>query len=279
MKCRYCDFEVDVKQISHHVNAKHNIKYIEYVKQYVDDFIGYWQRCKVCNVMPVRVGRTITCSRECLSKHRRTLPGPNTGNKATLETRKKLSMSHKGQRAWNAGMKMSDEFCKTLSQNHRSKRGIVIKHTDKTKQKLSKIAKKRAQQPDYVNPMAGKTHSSESIAKIIQKRSSTTLELLAKKILLDAGYSITHQFFINDGKTYAYDFKLNELPILIEMDGDYWHGGPGTKKHFYKVNAVKKNDAIKQDVAKRRGYHLIRVWESEMKRNPQILLDRIRELA
>lgn len=57
------------------------------------------------------------------------------------EHRKKLSNAHKGQKSWNKGMKMSEEFCKKASEvrmgvkkgphseDHKRKIGIANKET------------------------------------------------------------------------------------------------------------------------------------------------------
>ena len=74
--------------------------------------------CRVCEkifyVKPYRKSTAIYCSRKCKSKdlyckvkeagfHSIGRVPPNKGMKASEETRKKLSESHLGQKAWNAG--------------------------------------------------------------------------------------------------------------------------------------------------------------------------------
>ncbi len=152
-------------------------------------------------------------------------------------------------------------------------------HTEETKQKLSELAKQRSAAPGYVNPMQGKTHTPEAIAKICKDRVGSSLEVRVAEILLENGYDFYHQFFVNhNGKCHSYDFKLKDLPILVEADGNYWHGGPGLAKHFIHVDDVIKNDREKDQIANTYGYGIIHVWESEIYSNPQILLDKINQL-
>ncbi len=37
-----------------------------------------------------------------------------------------------------------------------------------------------------------------------------------------------HQFYLNENNKvkYAYDFKLVDTNILLEINGDYWHANP-----------------------------------------------------
>jgi very-short-patch-repair endonuclease len=62
-----------------------------------------------------------------------------------------------------------------------------------------------------------------------------------------------------------YDIKLGEN-ILIEFDGDYWHS----------LKGAKKSDKIKDNIALKNGFNLIRVKESESK-NIEVLL-KIKEI-
>jgi G:T-mismatch repair DNA endonuclease (very short patch repair protein) len=66
-----------------------------------------------------------------------------------------------------------------------------------------------------------------------------------------------------------YDIGLIDYPILIEVDGNYWHGEEETRKKQGRANFTqyknKQNDAIKNWLAKKNGYKLIRIWEKEIK--------------
>ena len=59
-----------------------------------------------------------------------------------------------------------------------------------------------------------------------------------------------------------YDFCLIDYNILIEVDGEYYHGSRG--KPSYVIMMAKKNDAIKNWLAKKEGYSLIRIKEKEL---------------
>lgn len=56
--------------------------------------------------------------------------------------------------------------------------------------------------------------------------------------------------------------------LLVEIDGDYWHGNP---KFFNELNKyqkyVKENDLSKNIIAENFGYNIIRFWENDLKEN------------
>ena len=73
-------------------------------------------------------------------------------------------------------------------------------------------------------------------------------------------------FFAGEWK--VYDFRIGNT-ILIEVDGDHWHGNLDEdkdsgeiKKHYQLKN--KKNDMLKNFIAKKRGFYLLRIWESDV---------------
>ncbi len=83
----------------------------------------------------------------------------------SLETREKLSKSHKGIPTGRKGMKLSPEWCKKLSESHKGKGGgeqhyLFGKHlSEETKQKKRDAMKRRKEKYGYI-------HSQETRKKI-----------------------------------------------------------------------------------------------------------------
>jgi very-short-patch-repair endonuclease len=81
-----------------------------------------------------------------------------------------------------------------------------------------------------------------------------------KKIL---GMKVQHKFRI-DGYSHEYDIFIPELNLIIEFDGDYWHGNKSTQdfltprmKQQYQIDKSHNEKAILC------GYNILRVWSSE----------------
>ncbi len=53
------------------------------------------------------------------------------------------------------------------------------------------------------------------------------------------------------------------------------YGGPGTKKYFKNVDDVKQNDELKNKLAKEHGFEIVRIWESEVKETPNLILEKL----
>ena len=68
---------------------------------------------------------------------------------------------------------------------------------------------------------------------------------------------------------YLYDFYIKDKNTLIEVDGDWFHFNK--KKHNKITSVVQENtinnDKIKNNIAKKEGYNLIRFWEDDINNN------------
>ena len=98
--------------------------------------------------------------------------------------------------------------------------------------------------------------------------------------LIDNGIPIETEYYLFDKKTnngFSYDIRYKNK--LIEIQGDYWHANP----KFYKANDkirsnivrdIWKHDKIKNKVAKKFGYEIIYIWESDYNLNPEIEINK-----
>lgn len=70
-----------------------------------------------------------------------------------------------------------------------------------------------------------------------------------------------------------YDFHLIEYGVLIEVDGEYWHDTQG--KPSYVILMSKKNDMLKNWLAKKEGFKLIRIKEKQLKEEYDTVVENI----
>ena len=99
----------------------------------------------------------------------------------------------------------------------------------------------------------------------------------AKEFLEKLGIRYEEQFEAKDIKRF-YDFYLPDYQVIIEIDGDFYHGYG--KVHEEK-NPMQKRNArvveIKNEWAALHGYPVIRLWEHDINENPEKVLDMLRE--
>jgi len=247
IKCRICDLNSVEKSLKRHIRTMHNINFNDYVNEHLNDF-KHWKKCPICDIPTLQ---KMTCSRKCEADRKSIVYTGRKGHTFTNKQKQNISKARKLQgNPWNVG--------KPLSKEHRA----AISKT-RIKKKLA-IGKN--------NGMYGKTHSPEAIKKIFSYRKMNTVEKLVADFLDKNNIDYHFQFFINENSICkSYDFKIKDKPLIIEVDGDFWHGGPGVKKYWKDVEKVKENDLLKEQLANSKGYKVIRFWQSELKKDINII--------
>lgn len=251
IRCEICNSEISLNAFSRHL-VKHKVFFIDYVKLHNHQFPNY-KKCLFCDNLTTGT----TCSRICHGKYVSSyMKGKFTGEKnpgCSIESRTKQSNTKK--RKILAGTYTGHVY----KSNHIP--------SNATKKKISESAKLRLSDPTK-NPMYGKTHTVEAVQKIFSNRNITAPEIKIRDFLSDNNIDYTYQYFIiENGICKSYDFKINNVPLIIEVDGDYWHGGPGVETYFFNVNETKQNDLLKDELAKTRNIKVLRIWESEIKKD------------
>jgi DNA mismatch endonuclease, patch repair protein len=78
------------------------------------------------------------------------------------------------------------------------------------------------------------------------------------------------------------DFVFRHAKVAVFVDGDFWHGwrfsvwrSKLSEKWESKVEANRRRDARKRARLRRAGWTVIRIWEHQIKRDPELCLRRI----
>jgi len=126
-----------------------------------------------------------------------------------------------------------------------------------------------------------KSRNAISKVKYLQSQSirmdknKTWPELEFEKVLKEMNIKYETQKILK-GK--IFDYYLPDYNTLCEVDGDYYHGN---KELFLELNSMqkrnKKNDNYKNLISKGMGYKIFRVWESELKKDLELVKNRIQK--
>lgn len=272
--CKECEKEFDtLKGLSNHRFQKHNIKPQDTYDEYVLN--GVKPKCNCgCGVIPKFL--TITNGYRDYVRGHSSRVNNNWGHnleavRKSHETQKKMYESGE-LTIWNKGLtiddvRVKDNIDKVMSNPNRgkniSKKLSGIAKSEKHKEKLSKIAKKR-----WSNPEERKKQRERKVLWIKKNgfNKQSKLEKLFESLLIKLGISFEPQYPVNG---YLYDFYVVDRNTLIEVDGDWFHFN---KKIYKKVTSIVQentinNDKIKNNIAKKEGYNLIRFWEDDINNN------------
>ena len=102
-------------------------------------------------------------------------------------------------------------------------------------------------------------------------------EDFAKNFLDKLGLEYEYQYEAREIGRF-YDFKCNN--VLIEIDGDYFHANPLLYEEDNLNTMQKKNkriDEYKDKWALSHGYPILRIWEHDIRHNPEKVMDMLRE--
>lgn len=131
------------------------------------------------------------------------------------------------------------------------------------------MAKRRIRKPR--KPRLKKKRTKEEIDAFVRSKAKemaknkTWPEMEFERLLNELGVPYRTQEVVG-GK--IFDFYIPSANLLVEIDGDYWHGNPKIYKRPNKMqNTNKKNDRKKTLIAENEGYKISRVWESDLKEN------------
>lgn len=102
-------------------------------------------------------------------------------------------------------------------------------------------------------------------------RWQSSLEIRLAKILDETNIAYMQQFWL---KNKSFDFYIKKTKTIIEVQGDFWHANPniymaddnlkfpnGTVKAF----DLWEKDSIKNQLARKYGYKVVYIWESEIR--------------
>lgn len=112
----------------------------------------------------------------------------------------------------------------------------------------------------------------------------TDIEKIFEKILEELEIPFQCKFRIYDKEKVnfwfrEYDFLILNTKILIEVDGDYWHGNENFFKELSDFQkSVQINDEIKENFANIKGYDIVRFWGSDVKKNVDEVKNKIKNI-
>ena len=171
---------------------------------------------------------------------------------------------------------MTDEKYKLWKQ-HIKENGYHSKSKEEQQRISQKISEKQClfkkTNPEYykeIKSRGGRASMSKS-----QNYKKSCPEIIVENWLINHNIDYEYSPIMGSKNTgiFQYDFIIKNKRILIEVNGDYWHGNPnlfnenGTdgkrKLNEIQINKQKK-DILKQDFAKNHNFELIYIWETEV---------------
>lgn len=108
--------------------------------------------------------------------------------------------------------------------------------------------------------------------------SPTSLELKGRKLLNELGFELGKDFkertTIND--KFNVDVLFLNKKLVIEWDGDYWHGHPSEKPLNDHQKYIIQRDNSQDKYLQECGFKVLRFWGSEVREKPNMVKKKIK---
>jgi len=93
--------------------------------------------------------------------------------------------------------------------------------------------------------------------------------------------SLNKEYFIYDKdskKIFYHDYVMNDIKLIIEFNGDYWHANPNiyVDDFYHTIRKMTAKDIwaaqrYKNKLAENKGYQVIEIWESDYKKDKKFI--------
>ena len=188
----------------------------------------------------------------------------------TEESKIKRSETQKGRIFSEESIqKMKDHALKRFSnkENH----PFYGKKRPEVGKKISKALKGRTLEQLHSKEKADEIRAKISLARSYQiiPFYDTKIELKIQRFLEELGIKYIKQFYVKEIKNkYRCDIFIPLFNLIIEIDGDYFHGNPkfySKEQLSEKQKEQKIRDKLRTDQLIQRGFRVIRLWENDIK--------------
>ena len=102
------------------------------------------------------------------------------------------------------------------------------------------------------------------------------LELSGRDLLNKIGVDFIEQELIGD--RFVVDVLIPHKNLVIQWDGDYWHGHPKNQKNGkpnkLQFQNIKKDKRVNKELNKM-GYDVLRFWQDDVDNNPSFVIETI----
>jgi len=275
-KCKICNTQYKTHNgLAKHLNRTHKINFENYYIEYYLDGVR-----PLCECGCGKPTKWVAGNKNKINKfstyihgHFARVNNPMQDKKHTDESRESMSKTRlekfendENYSRWNKGIDIITYFGEERWNEIKEK-----SYTEERSAKISEHFKGKPKSPEHYQKLC-KQLAVNRHNRLTSREPSLPEKLMAEYLdELNLKYETEYPL-----DNFHYDFYIKELNLLIEVDGDYWHGNP---KFFNELdNIQRKNnglDKVKNSVARQHDIRLIRFWEDDIKNNKHKIIDEI----
>ncbi|MBU0958392.1 MAG: very short patch repair endonuclease [Nanoarchaeota archaeon] len=196
------------------------------------------------------------------------------GRKRSIENNKRIVESRKKNGWFKNPERTKEKISKSHKGKHYSpktewKKRHKMVRTKKHNRKIGLANLRRKEKFGYINSPETRRKMRVARAKVKYPKVDTSIEVKIQNFLKELGIEFfTHQYMKID-LAYQCDIFIPSMNLIIEADGDYWHGNLdkyGSWLNLNKQQRIQKiRDFERTAQLEGKGYTVIRLWEHEIR--------------
>lgn len=179
------------------------------------------------------------------------------------------------------GKTHTEDVIKSIAEKNREWQSKLSKEEKKIISSNLSAAQKRIYQRNPDEYIKNKIKAAKISCSSHKRYSMNKIETTVMKELENRGLMFQYSVILDYKQ---FDFGNKKHRILLEVQGDYWHGNPkiygeNRKKKLNHVQIKNKTkDRLKVKFAKKHGFKLFKIWESDIRNKDFSAIDKIEEI-
>lgn len=232
------------------------------------------RKCKNCdNRFDLKNIRRFFCSPKCVKRYAKK-------HEPDSKSRRFPNVCHKCNKSF-LGKKVVQKFC-SLACHHENnkvervkKDCIICKTSFEIIPSLDANGSRKYCSKSCQNKDPKIVQHLRKLTRDQQKLAMTSIEKIGYEILDEIGEAYTPQKML--AGRFCVDAVLTDIDLVIQFDGDYWHGNPDKFPEPSKLQKKRMHLDRSQDMyLKKCGFSILRIWECDINGDPSKVRARIR---
>lgn len=203
---------------------------------------------------------------------------PFSGKTHSEETKVKIgshpSVRHFGEDNGFFGKTHSEETKEVIIEKNRLFQESLTEEERTEISRKQREGHRRRHDQDPESYIQGKRNGGKAAAEVSEKYKMNKLERFFFDTITKEGIDIEYSVILDRKQ---YDFGNKEKRVLIEINGDFWHGNPSIYSALSdRQIAAHEKDRVKKEWAELKGFKVLSFWESDIRNRIDDVLSEVK---
>lgn len=182
--------------------------------------------------------------------------------------------SYRGEGNPFSGKTHSEETKEVIIEKNRLFRESLTEEERTEISRKQREGHRRRREQDPESYIQGKRNGGKAAAQVSEKYKMNKLERFFFDTITKEGIDIEYSVIIDRKQ---YDFGNKEKRVLIEINGDFWHGNPSIYSTLSdRQIAAHEKDRVKKEWVESKGFKVLSFWELDIRNRIDDVLSEVK---